>query len=117
MQTKSDHNITSKLNVELVIIDGQNIARQTISVPRTQTLCSYERREDWKRGARLGKGGGGEVYVEECVDGESKGNQRAVKAVKRYRRNFEREIEAAVLFSHSKVGKMVVCSQERCTHC
>jgi hypothetical protein len=103
MQTESDHNLTSKLKVELLSIDGHDVARQTISMPRTWTSWSYERKEDWKRGARLGKGGGGEVYVEECVEGEAKGERRAVKVVKRIKGNFKREIEAAMLFSHSKV--------------
>ena len=117
MQKIPDHNIASKLNVQLVAIDDQLVARQTISVPRTQTSRSYERKEDWKRGTLLAVGGGGEVYVEECVEGESKGNQRAVKAVKRYKHTFEREIEAAMLFSHSKVSKMVVNSQKIRIHC
>jgi hypothetical protein len=108
--TESDHYITSKLKVELVKIDGHNVAKQTISVPRTWGSWNHERKEDWKRGdRRLGKGGGGSVYLEECIEGECKGGRRAVKVVKKGHCDFKREIEAAMLFSHSKVDRQDCC--------
>jgi len=114
MQTESDH---SKLKVELLAIDGYEIARQTISVPGIWNIRTYERKEDWKRGVCLGEGSGGAVYVEECIEGEAKGEERAVKVVKKMKGNFKREIEAAMLFSRSEVDRLVVCPQERCPHC
>lgn len=113
MQTESDHYIASKLEVELVGTGHNQVIRQTISVPRTWTRSwKFERKEDWKRGKLLGEGGGGTVYLEECIEGESKDKQRAVKAVKRAKCDFRREIEAAMIFSHEKVDKAIVCTQK-----
>lgn len=57
------------------------------------------------------------MYVEECVEGEDKGKRRAVKVVKKTKGDFKREIEAAMLFSHSKVNKLVASLRKCCTHC
>lgn len=56
MQIEPDLCLTSKLKVELLSIDGHDVARQTIPIPRTWTSWYYERKEDWRRGTRLGKG-------------------------------------------------------------
>ncbi|GIZ43255.1 hypothetical protein CKM354_000648700 [Cercospora kikuchii] len=60
----------------------------------------------WKRDARcLGRGGFGEVFREECIDGPLRGTLRAVKLIQRpnssrsQRIDFSRELEAIARFS------------------
>jgi serine/threonine protein kinase len=66
-------------------------------------------REDyWKREQRLGQGGFGQVHLEKCVAGRSKGELRAVKVLHKQHgpaplTDFTRELEAIAKFSHEKV--------------
>ena len=61
--------------------------------------------EKWKRERRLGQGGFGVVWLEQCIQGDSKGEVRAVKKVPKLESvNCNRELEAIALFSHSKVS-------------
>jgi len=60
--------------------------------------------ERWKKERRLGRGSFGDVWLEQCIHGDSKGEVRAVKKVQKVdRNNYHRELEAIALFSHSKV--------------
>jgi serine/threonine protein kinase len=60
-----------------------------------------KRRERWKRISHLGSGGFGTVWLESCVAGRGKGQQRAVKDLQCPRRHidFSRELEALATFS------------------
>ena len=104
MQTDSDHYIASRLDVELIDHEDGQITRQTTVVPRTFFTRGSERKEDWVRlrDGDLGEGGGGCVFLEQCVEGGST-KKRAVKVVKCLKIDHKKEIEAAMLFSHPKV--------------
>lgn len=60
--------------------------------------------ERWKRERRLGRGGFGTVWSEKCIQGDNKGELRAVKEIPKHESyDYYRELEAVALFSHSKV--------------
>ena len=60
--------------------------------------------EKWKRERKLGQGGFGIVWLEQCIQGDSKGKVRAVKKVPKLASgDCNRELEAIALFSHTKV--------------
>jgi serine/threonine protein kinase len=60
-----------------------------------------KRRERWVRGKHLGSGGFGTVWLESCVQGRRKGQQRAVKDLQctRGHIHYSRELEALTIFS------------------
>ena len=61
--------------------------------------------EKWKRERGLGQGGFGIVWLEQCIQGDSKGKVRAVKKIPKLKSdNYTRELEAIALFSHTKVS-------------
>ena len=61
--------------------------------------------EKWKRERKLGQGGFGTIWLEQCIQGDSKGEVRAVKKLlKLESSNCNRELEAIALFSHTKVS-------------
>lgn len=60
--------------------------------------------EKWKRERRLGRGGFGTVWSEKCIQGDRKGELRAVKEIPKHESyDYYRELEAVALFSHTKV--------------
>ena len=60
--------------------------------------------EEWRRGRCLGEGGYGQVFLEECISGETAGRVRAVKKLHRARNeNYYHELNALALFSLGKV--------------
>ena len=60
--------------------------------------------EEWRRGRCLGEGGYGQVYLEECISGDTVGHVRAVKKLHRARNeNYYHELNALALFSLGKV--------------
>lgn len=61
--------------------------------------------ERWKRERRLGRGSFGVVWLQQCIQGVSVGEVRAVKELPRFEdSNCHRELEAIALFSHTKVS-------------
>ena len=99
----SDLVYLSRLEVE-VVPDSQIIV-QTVSAGRVGSARRRNREvQKWKREKQLGRGGFGAVYLERCVDGSKKGDVRAVKEIRRDPDvDYTRELEAAALFSHSRV--------------
>ena len=68
---------------------------------------TVRREERWKRKKKLGRGAYGIVWLEQCVLGEKRDELRAVKEVQKYGSgDFNRELEAVALFSHTKVIPM-----------
>jgi hypothetical protein len=67
---------------------------------------SVVRHEYWKRKRHLGSGGFGIVWLELCTKGTQKGEERAVKEIKRTKESldYHRELEAIAKFSHQKVA-------------
>ena len=60
--------------------------------------------ERWKRKRRLGRGGYATVWLEQCIDGDKKEKLRAVKEIPKIGSiDYNKELEAIALFSHSKV--------------
>ena len=73
---------------------------------RTTTERGTHKKEKWKREKRLGRGGFGIVWLERCIQGDSKDELRAVKKVPKFEySNCHRELEAIALFSHPKVSQ------------
>jgi len=71
----------------------------------TRERRRVRKEERWKRTRRLGRGSFGDVWLEECIQGDTKGEVRAVKKIQKLDRNhYYRELEAIALFSHHKVG-------------
>jgi len=67
--------------------------------------------ERWKKEKWLGRGSFGDVWLEKCIHGDSKGDVRAIKKVQKLDRiNYYRELEAIALFSHDKVSLQIKCS-------
>lgn len=61
--------------------------------------------EKWKRERRLGQGAFGIIWLEQCIQGDSKREVRAVKKVPKFGSgNCHRELEAIALFSHTKAS-------------
>lgn len=59
----------------------------------------------------LGRGGSGEVYLEECLTGSKRGELRAVKRLYRCDTDVNRELSAIALFSDPKVSSAVTCTE------
>lgn len=58
----------------------------------------------WKREKGLGRGGFGIIWLERCIQGDSKGEVRVVKKIQKLESsNYYRELEAIALFSQAKV--------------
>jgi hypothetical protein len=65
--------------------------------------------ERWKRVRRLGRGTFGDVWLEQCIQGDTEGEVRAVKKIQKLdRNNYYRELEAIALFSHNKVDLSIL---------
>lgn len=67
------------------------------------------RDERWKVTVRLGHGGCGSVWLQECVEGKRGIDRRAVKVIPRMnlkdkRDNYMAELEAIAKFSQKRVG-------------
>ena len=77
------------------------------------TKSATERRkvgkeEKWTRGERLGRGSFGIVWLERCIQGDMKGEVRAVKKVQKLdSKDYYRELEAIALFSHTNVSQLL----------
>ncbi len=75
-----------------------------VSGKTTKERGTYKE-EKWKRERRLGRGGMGVVWLEQCTQGDSKGEVRAVKEIPKFEdSNCHRELEAIALFSHTQVS-------------
>ena len=77
------------------------------------TKSATERRrvgkeEKWRRRERLGQGSSGIVWLELCIQGDMKGEKRAVKKVQKLDSgDYYRELEAIALFSHTNVSLLL----------
>lgn len=72
---------------------------------RTTKERGTRKEEKWKRERRLGRGAFGVVWLERCIQGDSKGEVRAVKKVPKVENsNCHRELEAINLFTQTKVS-------------
>ena len=70
---------------------------------------SVRNEEKWKRERKLGQGGSGIVWLERCIEGESKGELRAVKQVQKLEAsNYYRALNAIALFSQTMVSLLVL---------
>jgi len=96
----------SRLEVRLSS-DSHDI-RQTISIHGSSPARRKVREQQlWRREEQLGKGGFGTVYLEKCLEGSQTGVVRAVKELRKMANdNYNRELEAAALFSHPRVRVM-----------
>lgn len=77
---------------------------------RISTNQRYVRKEEkWTKVKRLGRGNFGIVWLEQCIQGDNKGEKRAVKQVQKLdTSDYYRELEAMALFSHSRVGLLLL---------
>lgn len=70
----------------------------------TASRRRVRREERWKRDRRLSRGAIGSVWLERCIQGDRKGKVRAVKEIPKHGSgDYNRELEAIALFSHTKV--------------
>lgn len=79
----------------------------------------------WKRGKKLGEGGFGAVYREECIEGQEWGKLRAVKIIQKLSSgnatvvDYSQELEAIARFSQPQVSPTLNLRMSRvdmCTH-
>jgi hypothetical protein len=71
--------------------------------------------ERWKKERELGRGSFGVVWLEQCIQGDNKGKERAVKKVQKLEcNNYHRELEAIALFSDRKVSILINCIHNGC---
>lgn len=70
---------------------------------------SIRKEEKWKRERKLGRGSFGVVWLERCIQGDDKGEVRAVKEIQKPESSdYYRELEAVALFSHTKVIQLLL---------
>ena len=99
MNPVSDLVRISKLETQF-LSDPQYI-QHTVHISRT-----VRKTEKWKRERVLGRGGSGIIWLDRCVQGDSKGEVRAVKKIQKLEDgNYSRELEAIALFSHPKFSQ------------
>lgn len=61
--------------------------------------------EKWSRERELGRGSYGIVWLQRCIQGDTKGEVRAVKKVQKFQSgDYYGELEAITLFSHAKAS-------------
>jgi serine/threonine protein kinase len=100
-------NITQLAKLRAEFLQGQRYTQHVhdTSRPGQRAVRQIER---WEREKGfLGQGAYGTVYLEKCIysDIGSTGKARAVKVIKKSKEvQYERELEAVILFSHEKVG-------------
>lgn len=75
------------------------------------------REERWKTTVRLGHGGYGSVWLQECVEGKRGIDRRAVKIIPRMnlednKDKYVAELEAIAKFSQKRVGGCVLFAEE-----
>ncbi|KAK5702174.1 Serine/threonine-protein kinase H1 [Elasticomyces elasticus] len=102
--------------LDATISDDFQYTRHTYSVARTGHRA-VSKEAVWKRTAKpLGAGGFGEVYREECIEGESAGELRAVKCIlkptsERARKvNYANELQTVARFSQPEYEQHFVKS-------
>ena len=76
------------------------------TTPRQRRI---RKEEIWTRVKELGRGSFGIVWLERCIQGDRKEEVRAVKEVQKLESgDYYRELEATALFSHAKVGLLLM---------
>ncbi|KAL8746946.1 MAG: hypothetical protein Q9190_001108 [Brigantiaea leucoxantha] len=77
----------------------------------TASQRKLRKEEKWKRERKLGRGGFGTVWSEKCIQGDNEGELRAVKEIpKSESYDYNRELEAVALFSHTNYEQCFVKS-------
>ncbi|KAK3112368.1 hypothetical protein LTR53_011433 [Teratosphaeriaceae sp. CCFEE 6253] len=90
--------------------DTQEVSQVTLRATG-QGQRKIREQQSWRREKELGKGGFGVVYLERCVQGNHVHDLRAVKELRKLASdNYNRELEAAALFSHSRYEESFVKS-------
>ena len=75
---------------------------QYVCTPKQRKL---RKEQIWKREKGLGRGGFGIIWLERCIQGDCKGEVRAVKMIRKLQNsNYYRELEAIAIFSRTKVA-------------
>lgn len=94
--------LVARLDAEVTVYPDCTYTRHKADGPKApkETL--------WKRPLRpMGRGGMGEVFREECIQGYNKGTLRAVKVIEKPRSagqiSYTRELEALSRFSQQEV--------------
>ena len=97
----------SKLDTQFYLDLGHTQHVKYVS-GNTTTQRRVRKEEKWKKERRLGRGSFGIVWLERCIEGDSKGEVRAVKKIlKLESSDYYRELEAIALFSHAKVSLLL----------
>ncbi len=91
---------------EVECFKDYSIQIRLVSNPETGQRRIRER-ERWQRLKELGRGSFGVVWLEECTEGPSTGDVRAVKEIRKgtaTASNYSRELEAIAKFSQKRVA-------------
>ena len=100
----SDFVQLSKLNVQFFSNPEytQHVKYKSESTTKQRKV---RKEENWIRERGLGRGSSGIVWLERCIQGDSKSELRAVKKVQKLEAGDNyRELEAIALFSYTKVS-------------
>ena len=82
-------------------------SRDVLASPLERRLIRKEER--WKKEKLLGCGSFGDVWLQECIYGDSKGKARAVKQMRKLQNtNYDGELEATAFFSHHEVSMVLL---------
>ncbi|KAL9131407.1 MAG: hypothetical protein Q9217_000675 [Psora testacea] len=110
MTAVPDHVRVSKLDTQFCS-DPEHIQHVRYVCGSTAKQRGVRKEEKWKRESVLGRGGSGIVWLERCIQGDCNGEVRAVKKVQKLESgDYYKELEAIVLFSHTKYERCFVKS-------
>jgi hypothetical protein len=96
--------------LETEFLNGSTVHTFIVPYGRNRRIT---RKEYWTLERHLGRGGFGHIQLEKCIVGERKDMMRAVKIINKQSgstrqrpMDFNRELEAIVKFSHSRVSQI-----------
>ena len=104
MTSQSDLVLLSKLETQS--LPDSKCTQHVKYVTGTSSRERRIRKEElWNKEKELGRGGFATVWLERCIRGDDEGELRAVKQVQKVETSdYNRELEAIALFSHSKAS-------------